>query len=397
MLAPKNNRGITLLEVMTAAAIMSVTMTVAVSMLVSVVRQQREAERLLDLQQTGLGAQSQMGTDLSNAGFRFPAPAFGAHVFNNVTSLSSGGASPTFIDTSANCGPTGKLPLGTDAIEIVTGNPMFLAGKVQFVDSVVPANPVTDHNIVLVGLTPFTLADVGPSGIALFYDRSGESCIGEVTQGPGTFGSPPQMNVTMLTREFEPVASASTYYPNCPRAGMAIYRYLQRKRFFLCEEPGGQPDGGGTPSTSLWRQQTDPTDGGYIYDNTQMQKLQEGVEDLQITARVNAGPPTSLLGTDVDCQPGIGAGRPSCRCNFTPTSACDLTTPPASLDATQPVAHLLGAEITLTTLGERPTKGDPNEKRPASRDHAAGTVADGKRRLLMNYTLGMNNITQVKP
>lgn len=392
MQAREHSRGMTLIEVMTAAAIMSIMMTVAATVFVTIVKQRREAERLVEIQQVGLGALAQMGTELSNAGYRFPAPAFGAHIYNNVTTLSSGGLAPAYIGTG-NCG-TGNLAPGTDAIEIVTGNPAFLPGRVQFVDSVAPTSPLTDHNIVLVAPTPFTLSDVGPSGVALFYGRDGESCIGEVTAGPGSYGSPPQMNVTMLTREYEVVPSAAAYYPNCPRAGMSIYRLMQRKRYFVCED-STQPDGGGVQG-ALYRQQTDPIDGGYVYSSPP-EEIQAGVEDLQIAATVRAGLPTPLTGTDADCSPAVGAGRPTCRCNYTSSSACNLNAPMTAFDATNPVAHLIGAEITLTTLGMRPMEGQPTDKRPASRDHPAATTPDGKRRLVTSYTLGMNNITQVKP
>src|SRR5258708_5337830 len=109
MPAYNQTRGMTLLEVMTAAAIMSIAMTVATAIFVTLIQQRRQAERFLEVQAAGTAVVAQTQLDLNNAGYRFPAPAFGAHVYNNVSALSSGGAAPTVIN-SAGCGIGGLAP-----------------------------------------------------------------------------------------------------------------------------------------------------------------------------------------------------------------------------------------------------------------------------------------------
>jgi hypothetical protein len=69
-----------------------------------------------------------------------------------------------------------------------------------------------------------------------------------------------------------------------------------------------------------------------------------------------------------------------------------------SLTAASPEARVTSIQMVLTALGTRPMKDpSPVQVRPASADHPPGTTPDGFRRMTTTISVGMNNLTQVKP
>jgi prepilin-type N-terminal cleavage/methylation domain-containing protein len=389
-------RGLTLIELMTAAAISVVAVTVAASVFTALARTRRDAMRLVEIQAAGAISSSELQAQLVNAGYRFPAPAFAVNVRNAVTSLPPGspaGGTGSVIDATTGCG-TGGLAAGTDSVEIVTGRPDIFPGKVAAVDSFPPASPTTDHNIVLETFMPFLTNENGV-GVVLFADMTGESCIGRVYSGPQG-SSPPNINVTMIDRDWNDVTSASTIYPNCPKVGMSVYRFWQRKRYFICAEPN-QPDGGGGTSSSLFRQDSlaDPVGFSYL---TPPNKIQDGLEDLQVSPRVFARAPV-MVGPD--CTPAVGGGEGFCFCDFSPNSACKLATGDINAPKVTKaawVSWVSGLRVSVGAIGTRPMATDiPDGGKPQIMDHVVTGTSDGLRRVTMDVSLGLPNIVQVLP
>jgi prepilin-type N-terminal cleavage/methylation domain-containing protein len=388
-------RGLTLIELMTAAAISVVAVTVAASVFTALARTRRDAMRLVEIQAAGAVASSELQAQLVNAGYRFPAPAFAVNVRNAVTSLPPGGTAGVVIDATTGCG-TGGLAPGTDSVEIVTGRTDIFPGKVAAIDSFPPASPTTDHNIVLESFMPFLTTENGV-GVVLFADASGESCLGRVYSGPAG-SSPPNINVTMIDRDWNDVTAASGpagTYPNCPKIGMTVYRFAQRQRYFICAEPN-QPDGGGGTSSSLFRQDSQADPAGFTY-NTPPNKIQDGLEDLQVSTRVFARSPT-MVGQD--CTPAVGGGEGFCFCDFSPNSACklaaDMNAPKVTKGAY--VSWVSGLRVSVGAIGTRPMATDiPDGGKPQIMDHAVTGASDGLRRVTMDVSLGLPNIVQVLP
>jgi prepilin-type N-terminal cleavage/methylation domain-containing protein len=388
-------RGLTLLEMLVSSAVSALVITFAVSTFTTMTRMRRDGMRQMEVQSAGALGLKQLEWDLVNAGYHFPAPAFAAHIFNAPTQLLPGEGGHETIDQTQGCA-TGGLAPGSDAVEIITGRADFVAGKVMSVDLLgLGPSPNQDHVVVMQATTPFSSIEAA-TGVVLFTDGSGEACVGKVIAGPaGT--SPPNITVRMLDRTFANVTDWHAYYPSCPKAGMSVFRLDQRRRYFVCAEP--QPDGGFV--NSLYRQvaQAEP---GYIYDGQPKDRLQSGVEDLAVSARVYAKS-GALRTATADCAPASlgGVAQSLCNCNASSTSACDLNRDPdfvaGRLTANSWASWVAGATVKVVALGDRPldaTVGGGG--RPAAMDHPAG-APDGKRRLMFDSTVGFVNFTQVRP
>lgn len=383
----------TLLEVMTAAAVAAIAMTVSASVFTSLIRMRRESARLVEVQSAGAVAMTELQSQLVNAGYRFPAPAFAVNIRNNVTTLPPGGPGTSDVITATTGCGTGGLAAGSDSIELVTGRTDLYPGKVAAVDTLPSMSPTTDHNVVLESFMPFFTTENG-AGVVMFADATGDSCMGRVYSGPAG-SSPPNINVTMIDRDWNDVTSAATTYPNCPRAGMTVYRFAQRQRYFVCNEPNAAD--GGIGGTSLYRQDALADPVGFTYENQPRQKIQDGIEDLQVAARVYARIPAM---SGQDCTPAVGGGEGFCFCDFSSSSACQLGADPNAprVNKSAWVSWVSGLRVSLDTIGARPMVSEAQDAgRPTVMDHTASNTYDGFRRLTLDTSLPLTNVVQVVP
>jgi hypothetical protein len=424
-------RGMTLLEILTSAAIAAVTMVVAANIFVTMAKLRRDGERLLEVQAAGVSGAKQMEWDLVNAGDHFPAPSFASHIYNAPQRLGPGVGGNNWIDTSQGCGNKGgRLALGSDAIELVWGDRNFVAGKVTSVDLLAPTgstyNPQQDHVVVMQSTVPFN-STANPGAVVLFTDLSGEACIGQVLAGPqGTI--PPNIMVRMLDRDFEPVADKNAYYPNCPRNGMSIFRMGGRKRYYVCSEtPPPPPDGGvSTPQNTLYVQSSGPELASFVYDEgkypieCEQQVVQTGIDAVQIAPIVRVKDPmlaaawpsaTTTSGgtttTNSECTATAtkdGGTSVLCNCNDSQQSVCNFDNDPDTgiysttprLTANSYTSWVTGVNITIAAVGERPLYATDGGGRPPLKDMPGGTP-DGHQRVMLDSTLGFVNFVQVRP
>ncbi len=398
MRADKRKRGLSLIEVMTSLAVASLLMVAATAIFTVIIRQRREAERLIDVESSGVITLAQLKTELGNAGYRWPAPLFAVRVFNDPPTLDSGGNLMQQITTSTGCGAGGRRP-GTDVVELVIGHAGFVPGDTQGITA--GAAPGTDYRVVLTqfgsgptaAVPPFLMSENATgNGVVLFAMDNGESCIGRVTGGPS--GST-NINVTMLDRNYNDVMDKTTTYPNClvgstPKA--RVYRLGSRIRYMICND-----DVAGTRS-SLYRQQADAEPAGFGY-GTPPVMVQPGVEDLQISSRLYArGSP--LTGTGNDCAPAPTPGSEAfCFCNESTSSACDIMADPAPNVLTRNSwgAWLSGLRISVSATGARPMADVPQAAAIALKDHVPSPTPDGRRRIQMDLGMGFTNLVQVVP
>lgn len=397
MRAPRR-RGFTLLELMITVAITSIVIAAAVSVFVTLATQQRAAERLVEAQSSTMVALASMQMDVSNAGYRFPVPAFAVrHIeVDSATSLPSVGN--TTITSTNNCDTAGLVE-GTDVLELAEGWPLVGPGKAM-------AAAVTGGASVTFTLgnfgEPFSTTEaVGGVGapavgsVLVFANATGASCLVRVTSldRPGlTVGTG-----TLLDRDYQDLSSGA-FYPGCPAAEMAVYRLGQRTRYMVCK-----PTTPTTPNAhSLYRQTAGMT-GSW---GTPV-RLEEGIEDLQVSMGYsNADGGIASTGATPSCVQLGGPASSFCYCDDQPSGACtlsgaDIEPGLTSLTGNSRVSLVRGIRVQLTGMGQRmAVVGAPNAayRRPASFDHAgmAAAAADNYLRVQQQFSYAFQNL-QVVP
>jgi prepilin-type N-terminal cleavage/methylation domain-containing protein len=387
-------RGMTLLELMIAAAMASIVVAAAVSTSIVIATRQRRSETVVEAVTASVLGSSVMEFTLANAGYRWPSAAYGVRVLNNVTSTTSLSSGSNFITTTAFCnGSTVGLVPGSDVVEIAMGLAAIGPGRIQ-------GNPVLAGTTATVNVftslnysPPFLPGDwVGSAGVGsvlLFAGSDGLACAGRVTAMDLASGS--QVTVDMLDRLLNPL-TATGYTANCPAAGMSIFRLGRRVRYMVCGATGA------TPAERGLYQQEAGVNGVW----TTPRLVQDGVEDLQISGRyLNPGGRMASTGSGTSCT-GLG-GATLCSCDDAATSSCTLTTadlePLTSIEtrttatSISRIALLRGMTVELASVSARQRGGTtPDSYREASLDHAKAANPDDFDRHRQRFNVFLDNL-----
>ncbi|MEW6432631.1 MAG: hypothetical protein AB1730_14100 [Myxococcota bacterium] len=379
----------TLIELLVTVAVASLVVSAAVAVLVAMSRQMRASERRLEATNAAMLATAIIQADLTNAGYRFPVPAFALRHYNNVdatTSLSG----PAPITVGGNCagGTVGLVP-GTDVLEVIHGFELVGPGRAE---GLINSNPPAEYEIALgtLGL-PFETAEFLSGAVGSIVALSGpdqRACVGRVLAADGLR---PSITIELVDRNLQRITDPNAYPVVCPipggTGGTRVYRLQRRVRFMVCGRIGADPN-----EYALYRQESDLRG-----DFGAPQVVQEGVEDLQVS--LGYSDPNSLIsatGSGASCT-GTGGAR-ICYCDdAVGPSSC--TMPPDQLEpdlgttrtidtVSDPAiavwtSRVRGARVVVTGIGQRAahdlstgrsTMSD-DLRRPAAFDHAEMPVA----------------------
>jgi type II secretory pathway pseudopilin PulG len=382
MSARRPERGFTLLELMTAAAVGIVIVLAGLAAFDIQDRFSRNTERLLGTQATSGLALTMMQRDLENAGLRFRGGAQDAgglqwaavvRPYDNL-----GGAITQLVnDTTggnvvAVAGPNPGFVPGTDAFEVLLGSqqlePNRLAAQV---------GPVsgwgTSTLTVTVNPNPFTANEnlaAGADGPLLMFWNDDVHCIGRMV------GAGPAVNVSRVNADLVnsgAIWTATT--PQCPAVGMRVEILQTRRRYLVYQS---QTAVGRPPRLGLYLQTNafcDPADGGAACDTNlgAPRMIAEGVDDMQVTWRVPGG-----WGPDG----GIW-------CERSPNELCGFDQPNAQ--ASQLAAQIIGAQIYVSSRGSELLL-RPNEPVPHLLNHIPVPATDGIVRSIMQTGVVFRNV-----
>lgn len=385
-------RGLTLIELMVTIAVSSVIMTAAVSLLVSMSQVKREGERLLEVTSAGSIALAQIEFDLANTGYRFPIPAFGLRIWNNVDAATSIDTAPA-ITVNANCGGPGLglLP-GTDVLEVARGFSEQPPGTVLGVTygpsggpPAVGANQVR-FNLLTPGF-PFNGVEAGSNTVLMASDPAGNACLLKVAAPVDYLG--PTVVADYLTQDYTFDPDPANHYVSptgirCPRNGDHVYRLsgqIARTRYMICYDPLN-PE----VRPALYRQLS--VAGTEVFGVPQL--MQEGVEDLQVAPRYQERIAGGLGAPAGSCTTGAPI---SCTCDYTSGACTGLNPVPPVLNANSPVNWLRSITLGLVSISTRQARDGQSRNflRPALADHPAGAVPDGNKRIVKQRTIALSN------
>ncbi len=347
---PSRSSGFTLIELLVAAAV-GIIILIAILTTVNLQRGfHRNSDRLLSADSSASLALLAVGRDLENAGFHFPVATLAIRPRDNVTAPLPNGDGTTVPVTTLGSASAGVIQ-GTDAIDIISGNPLTVGG---FINGIGPAGSSVTVNLdALDPLAPSDLdAGVGVVGPLLAFQSPTQRCVGKVTGVAGT-----ALTVTTFADLEGNLTGAGTAVAGCPALDMSVYAVMNRKRYLIYQD-----------STGIF--------GLYVQnlrDPVGFQRLgvlgppvlvAEGIEDMQISYNVGAG---------TWCNKG-GFGD------------CDVM---ASLNSIQ------GIRIQMVSLGTEVVR-RAGEFRPAVFNHPAGSV-DNLPRLVMGTSTMFRNLVYVGP
>jgi prepilin-type N-terminal cleavage/methylation domain-containing protein len=351
----KRQQGYTLIELMMAGAIGSLIIAATLAVFSLQRALHRNSDRLLSEHFGASVASLAITRDLENAGFHFSSPAMAIRPRDNILgSLPNGDG--TVINALSLGDPGAGVIFGTDAIEIIAGNPATVAGQVGGVSG---GSGV--YTVTLDALDPLSSIDVdagahGVLGPMLVFQSATTRCLGKVTGITG-------LNVTVTTYPaFDgDVTGSGTDVANCPLANMNVYTLMTRKRYLIYQD--------GTGVFGLYVQNLrDPTNTTRLGVLGPPVLIAEGIEDLQVAYNMSGG---------VWCNQG------------TPSDGgtdCDVMTNPAAIQ---------GIKFQLVSRGTDVVK-RPGRYRPAVFNHSAGTQDDIDR-LALGTSLMLRNLVYVSP
>src|SRR5262245_27052622 len=251
MSAPRPERGFTLFELMTAAAVGMVIVLAGLAAFDIQDRFSRNTERLLGTQATSSLALTMMQRDLENAGLRFRGGAQDAgglqwaavvRPYDNL----GGGITQMINDTSggkvvAVSGSTGGFIPGTDAFEVLLGSqqlePSRLGAQVASV-----GGWGTSTLVVSVAPNPFTAnenAAAGVNGPLLMFWNDDVHCVGRMV-GSGASISVSRVDADLVNSG----AVWTSTIPQCPAAGMRVEILQTRRRYLVFQSTAtsGRPE-----------------------------------------------------------------------------------------------------------------------------------------------------------
>jgi hypothetical protein len=384
MSARRPERGFTLFELMTAAAVGIVIVLAGLAAFDIQDRFSRNTERLLGTQATSSLALTMMQRDLENAGLRFRGGAQDAgglqwaavvRPYDNlggaITQLRNDTAGGNLV---AAAGPNAGFIPGTDAFEVLLGSqqlePTRLAAQVASVGAW--GGPTMTLSVAP---NPFTASEngaVGADGPLLMFWNDDVHCIGRMV-GAGA------LSITVQRVDADLVNSGTAIWsstiPACPAAGMRVEILQIRRRYLVYQS---QTAVGRPARLGLYLQTNafcDPADGGAAC-NTNLgapRMIAEGVDDMQVSWRVPGG-----WGPDG----GIW-------CERSPNELCGFDQPNAQ--GSQLAAQIIGAQIYVSSRGSELLM-RANEPVPHLFNHIPNPATDGIVRSIMQTGVVFRNV-----
>lgn len=362
MSRPRARLGFTLIELLVAGA---VGLIIIIAILTTVDLQRgfhRNADRLLSVDSAASLALITMGRDLENAGFHFPVATLAIRPRDNVATPLPNGDGTTIPVTTLGSGTAGVIQ-GTDAIDIITGNPATVAG---FIHSASTSGGTA--TVAMDALDPLTSLDldagVGVVGPLLAFQSPNQRCVGKVTSVAGTV-----VNITTfadLEGDLTSAGTAVTADGGCPALDMSVYALMTRKRYLIYQDSSG-------------------TFGLYV------QNLRDPVSAQRLGV---LGPPVLVAAGIEDMQISYNVGGGTW-CNKGGMGDCDVM---ASLNSVQGIRIQMAARGTDVIADGGPDNEVKRigEYRPAIFNHAAGPV-DDRPRLVMGTATMFRNLVYVGP
>jgi len=347
---PSRASGFTLIELLVAGA---VGLIIIIAILTTVDLQRgfhRNSDRLLSADSSASLALLAVGRELENAGFHFPVATLAIRPRDNVAAPLPNGDGTTVPVTTLGSASAGVIG-GTDAIDIITGNPTTVGGFINGIGAVGPS--VTFNLDALDPLMPTDLdAGLGVIGPLLAFQAPGVRCVGKVTSAAGT-----TVTVAIFPDLEGDLTAAGAGAAGCPALDMSVYAVMTRKRYLIYQDATG--------TFGLYVQNLrDPVNTQRLGVLGPPVLVAEGIEDMQISYNVGAG---------TWCNKG-GVGD------------CDVM---ASLGSIQ------GIRIQMVTRGTDVVR-RTGEFRPAVFNHVAGSVDDIPR-LVMGTSTMFRNLVYVGP
>jgi len=347
--------GYTLIELLMAGAIgtLIIAATLAVFSLQRALH--RNSDRLLSEHFGASVASLAITRDLENAGYHFSSPAVAIRPRDNILgSLPNGDGSS--INALSLGDPGAGVIFGTDAIEIIAGNPATVAGQVGGVS--IAGNTAT---VTLDALDPLNAFDVdagvhGVIGPLLVFQNATTRCLGKVISING-------LTITATTfTDFEgDMTGTGAAVANCPAANMSVYTVMTRKRYLIYQD--------GTGVFGLYVQNLrDPPGTARLGVLAPPVLIAEGIEDLQIAYN-------------------MGSGN-WCNQGSLPDGGTDC-------DVMTNLAAVQGIKFQLVSRGTDVVK-RVGKYRPAVFNHSAGSQDDIDR-LVLGTSLMLRNLVYVTP
>lgn len=368
-LTAASERGYTLVEVLVVLAIASILMLATVAIISVMTKQKADASRRLARVTQSYLAMTLLERQVLNAGYHFPSARFGVRFHNNVDAGTFGG-----IAVGPPCDEPGCIVEGTDVLETLEGttNPMGLV-----------VNAIPDAG----GYTVFLQPPGGPvdpgdtsEHVFVFVAENGASCAAKGNLrilADGGSGSPWEINVTMLDRDF--ADQDNTYYSTsasapydfqCPAPGMAMSAGSVRRRYFVLATDAG---------AGLYSQEQPllgTADGGASL-------LALGIDNLQVIPLAQQ----SDAGWSAGCTSGL------CECNAT---GADCVMSGSNSDTDFVTSDLVvGARIGISAPGEVPARAPTTVPRLPLADEAFPN--DRVYRTNQTQTYMFRNFSQVQP
>lgn len=391
----RSPRGLTLIELMLAMAMTTILLAAASALVLSIMQGRKLNTARLEVKTTSTVAAGQIQYDAANAGFRFASPAFAVRVLQNIA-----GTEAEIGSLATNCGGmTGwTLQPGTDVLELRRGLDVLPDGGVAVVPGVLTGVSCTSAGVcdLTVGNGAFPnpfVTTAGPDGASniILFVNSMDSCAA-VVSGAGV--SSPQFQVQLVKQDLVTNAG-NTEYPHCPIAGMSVMRLGLRQRYLVCAPPVGDA----TERPRLYRQTLNGANAAVSMD-----RVQDGVEDLQVSVRLDN---TDGVVSGTGC---VGAGPGAfCWCNtgsgtctgYEPDPTASGTLDWATGSAATKSAYLLrGLRVAITGISTRAAVDSPafaDLTAPTLYDHDAGTTQSANLRNSTQVAMALQNLVMVSP
>jgi len=351
--------GHTLVELMIASALGVLVIAAALTAFNLQRSFHRNADRLLSEESSASLGVISITRDLENAGYHFAAPTLAIRPRDNISaSLPNGDG--TVISAIALGDPGSGVILGTDALDILSGNGSTVSGAVF--GATVAGSTAT---VTLETLDPLSSNDVdagngGYVGPVLVFQNTSTRCLGKVTS---IVSLNPMTVLVTLFADFEGNLSGAgcpTACPaSCPASQMSVYAVMSRKRYLVYQESPGV--------FGLYVQNLkDPVLSNHLGVLGPPVLVVQGVEDLQISWNI---------GNDTWCNNG----------------------PPsdggADCDVMNSLATIQGLQFQLVSRGDDVVT-RPGRYRPAVFNHPAGPQDDIDR-LVLGTGVMLRNLTYV--
>ena len=322
----RSPRGLTLLELLVVAAISSVLVLAAASMLVSALEQRAVLRKRMERLTDAFSTLTLLEGTAANVGYHFPSPRFGFRLYNNVTSGTYGG-----FGVGAGCATEYCVVPTTDVMEVVEGTPgpFWVAAA----DATVIDLALLDVSLNS-GAGGLPDGDVGPHTF-LATDTYGHSCLGTGTlnaTGNKISWAPMNRNWQVEPSDYYSTGSPAPYNYLCPAKDMVVAVAQKRRQFLVLT----QQDGG---ELGLYVHDA-PPDGGPFEPSSGVAAVGLNVDNMQV----------SPLARNDDAGFTVGCANGTCLCNR--GGSCSLDG--GSDDGEFVVSDfVIGAQVAISVRGEQ--------------------------------------------